>query len=92
MMDKGTRTGTILGGLILILISRGIILATENLIALIIGLVVLLFALGLLLCGCYLWTQLKNRHWAFMFWGLLSPIGLLGISLLRDKTRVEEIV
>ena len=89
MKDKGTRTGAIWGGLILILISRGIILATENLIALIIGLVVLLFAFGLLLWGCYLWARLKNRHWAFMLWGLLSPIGLLGISLIRDKT--EEI-
>ena len=40
----------------------------------------------LLLIGCYIWTKLKNRHWAFMFWGLLAPIGLLGISLLEDKT------
>ena len=40
----------------------------------------------LILTGCYTWTKLKNRHWAFMFWGLLAPIGLLGISLLEDKT------
>jgi len=38
------------------------------------------------LAGCYIWTRLKNRHWLFTFWGLLTPIGLLGISLLRDKS------
>lgn len=86
-MDKGTRTGAIWGGLILALISRGIILGTDNPIALIIGIALMVFAIGLLLGGCYLWTQLKNRHWAFMLWGLLSPIGLLGISLLGDKTK-----
>ena len=29
------------------------------------------------LTGCYIWTQLKNRHWGFMFWGLLTPIDFL---------------
>jgi hypothetical protein len=38
--------------------------------------------------GCYLWTKLKNRHPAFALWGILSPIGLLGISLLSDKSEV----
>jgi len=38
--------------------------------------------------GCYIWTKLKNRHWAFTFWGLLTPIGLLGIALLKDKSLV----
>ena len=38
------------------------------------------------LWGCYLWTSMKNRHWLFMLWGLLSPIGLLGIALLKDKS------
>ena len=42
------------------------------------------------LWGCYLWVKLKDRHIAFMFWGLLSPIGLLGISLLKDKTSGKE--
>jgi len=49
--------------------------------------IVLLFlGYGFILCGCYLWTLLKNRHWAFMFWGLLPLWGLLGIALLRDKS------
>lgn len=45
-------------------------------------------AIGLLvsLAGCYIWTRLKNRHWAFTFWGILTPIGLLGISLLKDRS------
>lgn len=51
----------------------------------IISLIVIIIALGITLYGCFLWTQWKNRHWAFMFWGLLAPIGLLGISLLKDK-------
>jgi hypothetical protein len=42
--------------------------------------------IGLTLWGCYLWTSLKNRHWLFMMCGLLSPIGLLGIVFLRDKS------
>ena len=49
----------------------------------IIGVLVSLF---LILQGCYMWTQNKNRHWAFMFWGILAPIGLLGIALLRNKS------
>ena len=42
------------------------------------------------LAGCYIWAKLKNRHWAFLFWGILSPIGLLGISLLHDKSAKSE--
>ena len=42
--------------------------------------------IGLTVWGCYLWTSLKNRHWLFMMWGLLSPIGLLGIAFLKDKS------
>jgi len=41
--------------------------------------------LGLVLYGCFCWTRYKGRHWAFMFWGLISPIGLLGIALLKFK-------
>ena len=40
----------------------------------------------LTLWGCYLWTSMKNRHWLFVLWGLLSPIGLFGIALLKDKS------
>jgi len=47
----------------------------------------LLIGIGLTVWGCYLWTQIKNRHWAFMFWGIISPVGLLGISLLKNKSK-----
>lgn len=33
-----------------------------------------------------LWSLMKKRSWPFMFLGLLSPIGLLSISLLKDKS------
>jgi len=43
--------------------------------------------MALVLWGCAMWVQDKGRHWAFTLWGLLAPIGLLGISLLKDKTK-----
>ena len=45
-----------------------------------------ILAFAFSLTGCYIWTRLKNRHWGFAAWGLLTPIGLLGIALLKDKT------
>lgn len=71
-------------GFILNNLSRVVYLDTTSYI---IGMV---FVLGSLLYGCYLWTRIKNRHWLFMLWGLLSPIGLLGISLLKDKAEIED--
>lgn len=50
------------------------------------NIITLLVGLAMTLTGCYMWTKIKNRHWAFMFWGVLTPIGLLGISLLQDKS------
>ena len=47
-------------------------------------------AIAFLLSGAYIWTRLKNRHWAFMLWSLLAPIGLLGISLLKDKSNKDD--
>ena len=47
-----------------------------------------ILAVAFTMTGCYIWTKLKNRHWAFTFWGLLTPIGLLGISLLKNKSSV----
>jgi apolipoprotein N-acyltransferase len=42
--------------------------------------------LGLSLYGCYLWAKLKNRHWAWMFFGILTPIGLLPLALMKDRS------
>lgn len=52
-------------------------------------LILAIISLWLTLWGCYMWTNMKNRHRAFMLWGLFSPIGLLGIALLKDKSSAE---
>jgi cyanate permease len=36
--------------------------------------------------GCNLWTREKNRASIFALWGLLAPIGFLGIMFLKDNT------
>ena len=51
-----------------------------------INIITTIIGAGLSVYGCYLWTKIKNRHWAFCLWGILTPIGLLGISLLSDKS------
>jgi len=69
------------------LITGGIALALfSQLFAFGLSIFMYLISVSLLLNGCYIWTQIKNRHWAFMFWGLIAPIGLLGISLLKDNS------
>lgn len=50
--------------------------------------IIIIIALGIVLYGCFLWVKWKNRHWAFMLWGISAPISLLGISLLKDKGEV----
>lgn len=77
--SKGARTTAIWIGIFLSLIARFIPNFS-------ISLIITIVAIAITLYGCYLWTQIKNRHWAFMFWGILTPIGLLGISLLEDKS------
>ncbi len=49
------------------------------------NLVLLFIGLGLSLYGCYLWARLKGRHWSFMFLGIITPIGLLPLALLKSK-------
>ena len=41
--------------------------------------------MGLTVYGCYLWAKLKGRGWAWMLFGLLSPIGLLVLAVLKQK-------
>ena len=45
----------------------------------------LLLGLVLSVYGCYLWARLKGRYWTWMFFGLLSPIGLLVLAILKPK-------
>jgi hypothetical protein len=37
--------------------------------------------------GCYLWAKIKGRHWIWMIFGLLAPIGFLMLAVLRDKNK-----
>ncbi len=37
--------------------------------------------------GSCLWVRGKHRHWIFILWALLAPIGYLGMALLKDKTK-----
>jgi len=49
-------------------------------------LILSVLGLGLSLYGCYLWAKLKNRHWAWMFLGIITPIGLLPLALMKDRS------
>jgi len=89
MDSKADRNGLIIIGLVMGFIVNRITLFVDNFIVLIILWILLTVSIGLVLWGCYIWTKIKNRHFAFMFWGLLSPIGLLGISLLKDKSKAD---
>jgi hypothetical protein len=46
-------------------------------------------AVALGLTGCCRWTKLKSRHRAFMSWGMLAPIGLVGMAAPKDKSWQE---
>lgn len=46
-----------------------------------------LVGLALFSYGCYLWTRLKGRHWAWTFFGLAGPIGVVPLAILDDKRR-----
>ena len=48
----------------------------------------LLLGLGLTVYGCYLWAKLKGRRWTWMFFGLLSPIGLIALAVLKPRQQV----
>ena len=40
---------------------------------------------GFSLYGGYLWTRLKNRHWAWMLTMLFYPVGIFVLSILKGK-------
>ena len=83
--DKGNRTGFVWTGIILCLIARALSSVP------VVSIFVWIVGVSFLLTGCYVWTRLKNRCWAFMFWGLLAPIGLLGLCCLRDKSEIKDL-
>ncbi|MDD5338081.1 MAG: hypothetical protein PHG35_01525 [Dehalococcoidales bacterium] len=89
LISKSWRNNFVRTGLILAYLGNGFFYIAD--IPYAIRIVLIILGVGLTLFGCYIWTKLKNRHWAFMFWGLLTPIGLLGISLLRDRSIHKEV-
>jgi hypothetical protein len=86
-VNKGWRSFFIYAGLILGWTASGFLQQFQDLITNE-AIRWVMLAVGILfsLFGCYIWLKLKNRHWAFTFWGILTPIGLLGVSLLKDKS------
>jgi len=44
-----------------------------------------IFGFVVALIGTFFWAVSKKRHWAFGFWGILAPIGFLGVALLKDR-------
>jgi hypothetical protein len=84
-INKEWRNSLVCVGLLLFWISNGSYIVSISLNG---PIKWILFCVGIILSliGCYIWTKLKNRYWAFMFWGILTPIGLLGISLLENKS------
>jgi hypothetical protein len=49
------------------------------------GRTIVVAALVLSLVGGYNWARGKARSPAFCLWGILAPIGYLGLALLRDR-------
>ena len=49
----------------------------------------LLFLIGLaiVLVVCFYWVSKKNRHWAWGLFGILAPIGLIPIIILKVRTK-----
>lgn len=75
---KMIRTTMVIVGLI---VAYSSILVSSD----ILSLVIFLIGSGFVLWGCYLWVKIKGRHWAWMLFGLLAPIGLLALFLLKSK-------
>ena len=82
MMGKDIREMKIL--MIFLLVSGWFIAVSGNLL---LGhpkaLITLFLGLIITLGGCYIWVRRKSRHPAFILFGILSPVGLLGIPYLK---------
>jgi len=91
-ISSGFRTFLITSGIILGWIASGFLYQFQEIIINeTVRWIFYVFSIIFTMVGCYIWSRLKNRHWGFMFWGLLSPIGLLGISLLKDRSQQKEV-
>ncbi|HEY94525.1 MAG TPA: hypothetical protein G4O15_06255 [Dehalococcoidia bacterium] len=50
------------------------------------GIALALIGAAAAVVGCIFWAQAKKRHWAHGFWGLLAPIGFIGVGALEDRS------
>lgn len=69
------------GGILALLLARGLTFIVP------VSIVCLLVGIALLLWGSWSWAKLKGRNGWYALWGLLAPIGLVALVLLRDKWR-----
>ncbi len=52
------------------------------------SLLLLFVGLSLSVWGCYIWARLKNRSGYWCLFGLLTPIGLIALWKIKDKSLV----
>jgi hypothetical protein len=41
---------------------------------------------GLFMTACYCWAKYKNQSGWHALWGLLAPIGLIPLAVMKDET------
>ena len=49
-------------------------------------LLALVIDLALAVWGCYIWAKAKGQSGVLALWGLLAPIGFLGVALVKNKS------
>ena len=52
--------------------------------------IVLSIGLALSVLGAYIWVTKKNRKWYWCLLGLICPIGILPLALLKYKETYQE--
>jgi hypothetical protein len=55
------------------------------------GYLLVLTALILNLIGGYNWARAKGRNGAFCLWGILAPIGFVGLAVLQDRYGLDAV-
>jgi len=68
-----------------------VMFATNRIIAYVFDywLAILMFGLAITMIGSVIWVLSKKRHWLFSLFGLLAPLGFIGIGVLKDKNEGE---
>jgi len=56
-----------------------------------VALILLLLGAFFWFYGFYLWAKLKGRHWANMFWGFLTWIGVIVLAFMEDRSHITEL-